>query len=71
MCKSQPGAVTNFETVLFPVFQEILQQDVQEFVPYAFQVLSMLLELHESNIPDPYMQLFSFLLMPGKIKIKL
>ena len=29
VCKSQPAAVTNFETVLFPVFQEILQQDVQ------------------------------------------
>ena len=38
VCKAQPQAVGNFETVLFPVFQEILQQDVQEFVPYVFQV---------------------------------
>ncbi len=38
VCKAQPQAVSNFETVLFPVFQEILQQDVQEFVPYVFQV---------------------------------
>ncbi len=38
VCKAQPQAVGNFETVLFPLFQEILQQDVQEFVPYVFQV---------------------------------
>ena len=38
VCKSQPEAVGNFESVLFPVFQDILQQDVQEFVPYVFQV---------------------------------
>ena len=33
VCDAQPGAVANFEGVLFPVFQEILQEDVQEFVP--------------------------------------
>jgi len=38
VCESQPSAVGNFEQILFPVFQEILQQDVQEFVPYTFQV---------------------------------
>eukprot|EP00096_Caligus_rogercresseyi_P000645 TRINITY_DN11117_c0_g1_i1.p1 TRINITY_DN11117_c0_g1~~TRINITY_DN11117_c0_g1_i1.p1 ORF type:complete len:974 (-),score=386.32 TRINITY_DN11117_c0_g1_i1:7-2928(-) len=65
VCKSQPAAVANFETVLFPVFQEILQQDVQEFVPYVFQILSLLLELHNNaSIPGPYMELFPFLLMP-------
>ncbi|XP_071743151.1 exportin-2 isoform X2 [Lepeophtheirus salmonis] len=65
VCKTQPTAVSNFEMVLFPVFQEILQQDVQEFVPYVFQILSLLLELHNnSSIPGPYMELFPFLLMP-------
>jgi exportin-2 (importin alpha re-exporter) len=64
VCKSQPQAVGNFETVLFPVFTEILQQDVQEFVPYVFQILSLLLELHTSSVPQPYMELFQFLLMP-------
>ena len=38
VCKSQPAAVATFEGVLFPHFQTILQQDVQEFVPYVFQV---------------------------------
>ena len=28
VCKNQPDAVANFEGILFPVFQQILQQDV-------------------------------------------
>lgn len=38
VCKSQPTAVATFEAALFPSFQTILLQDVQEFVPYVFQV---------------------------------
>jgi len=65
VCTSQPTAVGNFETVLFPIFQEILTQDVQEFVPYVFQILSLLLEVHTpGNVPGPYMELFQFLLIP-------
>lgn len=65
VCTSQPSAVANFETVLFPIFQLILTEDVQEFVPYVFQVLSLLLEVHNpGNVPQPYMELFQFLLNP-------
>ena len=65
VCKGQPTAVSNFETVLFPVFQQILVEDVQEFQPYVFQILSLLLEFQTSGtIPQPYMELFAFLLMP-------
>jgi len=65
VCTSQPGAVSNFEGVLFPVIQEILTEDVQEFVPYVFQILSLLLEYHNpGNITGPYMELFQFLLIP-------
>lgn len=65
VCKTNPGAVSNFEQVLFPVFEEILKTDVQEFVPYVFQIMSLMLELHsEGNVPEPYMALFSFLLVP-------
>merc|ERR550519_3060993 len=46
VCKTNPGAVANFEQVLFPVFEEILKTDVQEFVPYVFQIMSLMLELH-------------------------
>jgi len=64
VCKSNPGAVQSFEQVLFPVFEEILKQDVQEFVPYCFQIMSLMLELHSGSVPEPYMALFSFLLVP-------
>ncbi|VVC91319.1 unnamed protein product [Leptidea sinapis] len=43
--KANPNAITAFEDALFPIFQEILQNDVQEFMPYVFQMLSLLLEL--------------------------
>ena len=65
VCSSQPGSVGSFETVLFPVIQDILTEDVQEFVPYVFQILSLLLEYHNpGSIPQAYMELFQFLLIP-------
>ncbi|KAL3215336.1 hypothetical protein MRX96_006601 [Rhipicephalus microplus] len=63
-CGKDPSAVAGFESSLFPVFQDILQQDVQEFVPYIFQLLSLMLECHSSPVPDPYMALFPCLLAP-------
>lgn len=63
-CGKDPSAVSGFESSLFPVFQDILQQDVQEFVPYIFQLLSLMLECHSSPVPDPYMALFPCLLAP-------
>ncbi|KAL0811832.1 hypothetical protein ABMA28_009260 [Loxostege sticticalis] len=47
--KSNPNAISAFEDALFPIFQEILQNDVQEFMPYVFQMLSLLLELRGAN----------------------
>lgn len=65
-CDKDPSAISSFESVLFPIFQHILVQDVQEFSSYVFEILAMLLEYHESSqqIPPPYMELFSFLLVP-------
>uniref|UniRef100_W5LAP3 Exportin-2 n=1 Tax=Astyanax mexicanus TaxID=7994 RepID=W5LAP3_ASTMX len=63
-CKANPVSVSSFEEALFPVFTEILQSDVQEFVPYVFQVMSLLLEIHTNNIPSSYMALFPHLLQP-------
>ena len=67
VCKAEPAAVNSFEEALFPVFQGILQQDVLEFMPYVFQMLSLLLEIREgkSSIPDPYLALFPCLLAPA------
>lgn len=63
----QPNAVSSFEEALFPVFQGILQQEVLEFMPYVFQMLSLLLETREGTgpIPDPYWALFPCLLVPS------
>lgn len=64
VCTSNKAAVSTFEASLFPLFQWILQQDVQEFVPYVFQMLSLMLEQHTSGVPEPYMLLFPCLLAP-------
>ncbi|XP_005941147.1 exportin-2 [Haplochromis burtoni] len=63
-CKANPATVSSFEEALFPVFTEILQNDVQEFLPYVFQVMSLLLEIHSNSIPASYMALFPHLLQP-------
>lgn len=65
VCRSNTSAVTSFEDILFPIFQNILQQDIQEFIPYVFQLLSLLMELTPTgSIPEPYMQLLPCLLAP-------
>ncbi|XP_076259837.1 chromosome segregation 1 [Rhynchophorus ferrugineus] len=65
ICKSNSSAVKSFEDILFPIFQGILQQDVQEFIPYVFQVLSLLLDFTSPGaITEPYMQLLPCLLAP-------
>uniref|UniRef100_A0A8B9ENK0 Exportin-2 n=1 Tax=Anser cygnoides TaxID=8845 RepID=A0A8B9ENK0_ANSCY len=35
-----------------------------EFIPYVFQVMSLLLEMHKNEIPSSYMALFPHLLQP-------
>lgn len=67
--KSNPNAITAFEDALFPIFQEILQNDVQEFMPYVFQMLSLLLELRgatasASGSGDAYGALLPCLVAP-------
>lgn len=64
ICKENASLVVGFENMLFPVIQEILSNDVTEFLPYVFQVLSLLLEIRQNEIPAPYMELFPLLLSP-------
>ncbi|XP_071836903.1 exportin-2-like isoform X2 [Apostichopus japonicus] len=59
--KSSAQIVSSFEEALFPPFQDILTADVQEFIPYVFQIMSMMLEIHD-DCPQPYVELFPFLL---------
>lgn len=63
-CKQRPEAVSSFEEVLLPPFQTILNQDVQEFIPYVFQVLALLLEVNPGGISETYLGLFQPLLQP-------
>jgi exportin-2 (importin alpha re-exporter) len=37
--------LTTFEGTLFPAFDIVLRNDVQEFHPYIFQILAQLIEL--------------------------
>ncbi|XP_066597006.1 exportin-2 isoform X2 [Prorops nasuta] len=63
--KANPEVIASFEQALFPIFQGILQQDVQEFIPYVFQILALFLELRTTQeVPEPYMALFPCLLSP-------
>ena len=39
------AAVASFEQLLFPPFQRVLQQQVEELSPYVFQIFAQLLEL--------------------------
>lgn len=65
-CKADKSTVATFESGFFPSFQEILLQDVQEFVPYVFQILSLMLEMRagQPEVPEAYMMLFPHLLAP-------
>ncbi|KAH8279559.1 hypothetical protein KR018_000957 [Drosophila ironensis] len=67
VCQADASAVSSFEEVLFPVFEGILQQDIVEFMPYVFQMFSVLLEVRDGkgSIPEPYWALFPCLLTPA------
>jgi hypothetical protein len=59
------AACDAFEGALFPPFQEVLAQDISEFTPYVFQLLSQLLAFRPGQgLSEPYRQLFPPLLSP-------
>lgn len=49
-----PEAVRAFESMLFPPFQEVLRLDVQEFLPYVFQLMAMLLDMRPAPAPGAH-----------------
>lgn len=63
-CGSNPAMSSQFEQLLFPPFQTVLQMDVQEFSPYVFQILAQLLEYRPDGLSDAYRALFEPLLVP-------
>ncbi|KAL7424789.1 importin-alpha export receptor [Cryptotrichosporon argae] len=61
--EAQPSALPTFEKALFGPAEVILAQDVTEFIPYIFQILAQLLELHlPTDLPGEYQALLSPLL---------
>ncbi|GLB42771.1 putative importin alpha re-exporter [Lyophyllum shimeji] len=54
-----------FEQALFGPFTFILQQDIDQYIPYVFQVLAQMLELHKAEVPEQYRSLLPFLLTPA------
>ena len=62
ICRSSPSSVDAFERALFPVFQTILTSDTaQEFSPYVFQILALLLE-RRGDVSAPYQSIYPSLL---------
>ncbi|KAF8635563.1 hypothetical protein AX15_000213 [Amanita polypyramis BW_CC] len=60
-----PKTLATFEQALFDPFTIILQQDIDQYVPYVFQVLAQMLELHgPTDLPANYSTLLPFLLTP-------
>lgn len=64
VCIKNRAVISKFEAYLFPIFNYVLEQDITEFIPYAFQLLSLMLELQDNTVPSVYHELFPFLLMP-------
>ena len=61
-----PQIVATFEELLFPPFLEILQKEIDEFIPYIFQILAQLLELRQgTGLSDAYRSLFKPVLTPA------
>jgi exportin-2 (importin alpha re-exporter) len=60
------SAITKMEGLVFPPFQSVLSMDVEEFVPYVFQILAQLLSCRPENggLSDSYRALFVPILSP-------
>eukprot|EP01135_Chromosphaera_perkinsii_P000361 Nk52_evm8s78 gene=Nk52_evmTU8s78 len=58
------GAIATFESSLLPIFQEILANDVAEFLPYVFQLLAQMLNANTGSVGGYYMEIFRALLTP-------
>ncbi|QRV84475.1 exportin-2 [Ceratobasidium sp. AG-Ba] len=64
VCSSNPEAVGQFEQALFGPFT-IIQQDVDQFIPYVFQILAQMLEIHSSGVPPAYVSLLPIMFTPA------
>ena len=66
VCGKNPNAADALESLLFPPFQAILQNEILEFTPYVFQILAQLLEFRSTDGGlGQYEALFRPLLTPA------
>ncbi|KAI0321195.1 Cse1-domain-containing protein [Amylostereum chailletii] len=61
---TNPAAIGVIEPALFGPFTVILQQDIDQYIPYVFQILAQMLALH-AGVPTDYRSLLPFLLTPA------
>ncbi|OJT05838.1 Importin-alpha re-exporter [Trametes pubescens] len=63
--QANPSTLATFEQALFGPFTIILQQDIEQYIPYVFQILAQMLDLHAGEVPAEYRSLLPFLLTPA------
>ena len=73
------GVILNYSTsdilpglidLIMPSFLHILSEDIQEFIPYIFQILAFCVEKGSTTIPDSIKQLAQPLLAPSVWELK-
>ncbi|KAI8825582.1 Cse1-domain-containing protein [Fimicolochytrium jonesii] len=65
ICARKPALVTEFEALLIPPLVAIIDQQIPEFMPYAFQIMSQMLDFHPvGQVPETYQKMLHSLLMP-------
>eukprot|EP00898_Chlorokybus_atmophyticus_P002722 jgi/Chlat1/3450/Chrsp23S03829 len=62
--KLDAATAASLEAALFPVFQIVLEQDIQEFSPYVFQLLAFMAECRPAPLSEPYLALLPALVSP-------
>ncbi|PRP84874.1 hypothetical protein PROFUN_07528 [Planoprotostelium fungivorum] len=62
--KSSPESRRQLEETLFGIFRAILEEDIIEFAPYMFQILSLLIETSTTELSPPYFTLIQSILQP-------
>ncbi|KAH7910550.1 CAS/CSE protein [Hygrophoropsis aurantiaca] len=63
--QGNPSTLPAFEEALFGPFTFILQQDIDQYIPYTFQILAQMLSMHTTGVPAAYRSLLPFLLTPA------
>ncbi|KAI0029192.1 importin alpha re-exporter [Vararia minispora EC-137] len=61
---AKPGAIGEFESTLFGPFTYIIQNDIDQYIPYTFQILAQMLAQHD-GVPTDYRSLVPLLLTPA------